>query len=484
MAVIKLSTNITDIRGKSGGSVFAKNKGGNYFRANPKPVQQNTLRHQARKIIFADISQKWRSLTPEQQQSWNDAAVNFPQINKVGDQMFLSGANLFQQMNTSLKTIRKPLISVPPAVPTLPDFPNAETIYPDWYQYMPNASLSVKQTVDMSVIPELFSEIPPGILANNNGFTFVANVMLESRILNAMPLATSFTVFYFMFANNVKISYSITRDSLDSFSWQCRLFIGVDEAGLLSGGFDPSNINIWTPIYISFETGTDGGFYCGYSRNNDYEFNNTYTGTIPAGDMLEFGIIFETDDTIVFRKINNIRMYDRVMYAAEMLDARYSYIFGDEILVFDFVNNSNTASFSSVPSSNGVFLTTNPASDILQFLTRENVMFAPRFDIVNWSSSLTNFVMNIYSSGPISAGRIGKRSGVRRINSYRPDINTFRKLSLDYEKVYTYTPVGSIVDFFIEVVDIDSGIKKGAPAKTKKKVIKFKAGSDLSDTVN
>lgn len=484
MAVIKLSTNITDIRGKSGGSVFAKNKGGNYFRANPKPVQQNTLRHQARKVIFADISQKWRLLTPEQQQSWNDAAVNFPQINKVGDQMFLSGANLFQQMNTSLKTIRRPQISVPPAVPSLPDFPNAETIYPDWYQYMPNASLFVKQTIDAPIIQDLVSAIPSGILANDNGFTFVANVMLESRILNAMPLATRFPVFEFVFTNVVKVIYSITRDSLDSFSWRCELLIAGVEAGVVTGGFDPENIDIWTPIYISFETGTNAGFYCGYSRNNDYEFNSTYTGTLPAGELQQFTIFFEQDDTIVFRKINNIRMYDRVMYAAEILDARYSYIFGDEILVFDFVNNSNTASYSSVPSSNGVFLATDPQTEISQFLTKENVMFAPRFDIVNWSSPLTNFVMNIYSSGPISAGRIGKRSGIRRINSYYPDIDTFRKLSLHYEKVYTYTPVGSIVDFFIEVVDIDSGIKKGTPVKTKKKVLKFKAGSDLSETVN
>ena len=484
MAVIKFSTNITDVRGKSNGSVFAKNKGGNYFRANPKPVQQHTIRHQVRKVLFSDVSQQWRSLTPEQQKAWNDASINFPQINKVGDQMFLSGANLFQKLNTSLKTIGGVEILLPPSMPTLPEFPDAKTIYPLNFQYMPNRSIRAKVDPVTNEFDALELEPTTGSLPLSTGFTYVENVVFESLILKALAVGSEYPVLHVVFTDNVELDVTIKRDTIDTWSWSAKLLKSSIEIGALSGGITPNEMDIWLPLFISFEFGANALFIGGVSRNIQYDETNTYTGTIPVVEISKMSLFFGLSTTPAVRERNCIRIYGNPSQGAELLNMKFNYIIGNELAIFDFKNNDVDRTYSALEVSHTEYFYTKNGASIIPWLNNKSVMYGPRFDIINVESELTGYVINVYTSGPISPGRTGKRSGERLVGTYFPEANIFRNLPFDYEDTYAFTPAGSIVDFFIEVVDEQSGIKLKTKKKTKKDVTKFKPGSELSDTVN
>lgn len=122
MAKIKLGTIVTDISGKVGGNVFAKNKAGAYIRrkstiSNPQSVAQMLVRG-----VFASLSQGWRNLSDVNRQSWIDGAANFMRMNVFGDNVKLSGKALFQSLNQNLLNVGLAQIDtcpVPSEVPSV-----------------------------------------------------------------------------------------------------------------------------------------------------------------------------------------------------------------------------------------------------------------------------------------------------------------------------------------------------------------------------
>lgn len=103
MATIKFGIGIADIRGKIGGTVFQRNKNGAFARTLHKPINSNTVYDQYWKANVSFYSKLWRQLTDEDRSSWAVAAIQFPQTNRVGDTVFLSGYQLYQKTNQNLE---------------------------------------------------------------------------------------------------------------------------------------------------------------------------------------------------------------------------------------------------------------------------------------------------------------------------------------------------------------------------------------------
>lgn len=117
MAKIKLSAiAVTDIRGKAGGTVFSKNKGGAYFKNFAIPTNPKTLAQQAVRAMFGAISQMWSTLTQAQRNGWKELASNRPYTDIFGDTKYLSGFNLFQQLNSNLSNTGQTLIQDDPGI--------------------------------------------------------------------------------------------------------------------------------------------------------------------------------------------------------------------------------------------------------------------------------------------------------------------------------------------------------------------------------
>lgn len=86
--------------GKLAGSVFSHNKGGQYIRQFVVPTNPNTTSQNQVRAYMANLSARWGSiLTQSQRDGWIDYAANVPQINALGDEIFVTGLNQYVRAN-------------------------------------------------------------------------------------------------------------------------------------------------------------------------------------------------------------------------------------------------------------------------------------------------------------------------------------------------------------------------------------------------
>lgn len=124
MATIKFSAVVSDVRGKIGGNVFARNKGGNYIRAFAMPLNPNSTFQQTIRNRMKSLHASYQSLSAARIQAWKNFAPGYPFANKVGESLPLSGQQLFLKLNGNLKAVGASIIPEPSpktAVAALPD---------------------------------------------------------------------------------------------------------------------------------------------------------------------------------------------------------------------------------------------------------------------------------------------------------------------------------------------------------------------------
>jgi len=105
---------IIDGRGKVGGHVASKNRGGSYLRTKVTPVNaQNASQNEVRNR-FSGLSQAWRGLTAEQRSAWIAAVGDYSRTDIFGDSHNPTGFNLYQRLNNNLLTIGQAALTTPP----------------------------------------------------------------------------------------------------------------------------------------------------------------------------------------------------------------------------------------------------------------------------------------------------------------------------------------------------------------------------------
>lgn len=113
-AKVKYGEMIADMRGKINGTVHSKNRSGQYMRNKTSPVNPQTASQSGVRNSFSTFAQGWRSLTQAQRDSWTSAAENFTKTNVFGDNVKLTGANLYMSLNRNIATAGGVAISDPP----------------------------------------------------------------------------------------------------------------------------------------------------------------------------------------------------------------------------------------------------------------------------------------------------------------------------------------------------------------------------------
>lgn len=111
MAKIKFGAFLTDMRGKVGGTIFSRNKGGAYTKNKVTPLNPQTHGQQVQRQRLSAFAQAWRELTDAQRTGWNEGAGDFPLVNVFGDTYTLAGNMLYNQLNLNLAKIGAPAIS-------------------------------------------------------------------------------------------------------------------------------------------------------------------------------------------------------------------------------------------------------------------------------------------------------------------------------------------------------------------------------------
>lgn len=111
---IKFGSLMTDGRGKIGGHVASKNRGGAYLRTKVTPVNPQTSYQNVARARITDNSQDWRGLTQTQRNAWNAAVSNWQKTDIFGDLKTPSGLNLFVRLNSNITEANGTALTEPP----------------------------------------------------------------------------------------------------------------------------------------------------------------------------------------------------------------------------------------------------------------------------------------------------------------------------------------------------------------------------------
>ena len=162
MAKIKFGMMMTDARGKLGGQVFSKNRGGAYVRTKVTPSNPRSLTQMESRSNLGVVSSAWSSLTVQDRASWNSAVDEFKRTDIFGDLKTPSGKNLFVRLGKNLLGIGVGFASVAPTKMEIEPItataveinPSAET-----FSLVGQATIPVGMTAQISATPTL----SPGI---------------------------------------------------------------------------------------------------------------------------------------------------------------------------------------------------------------------------------------------------------------------------------------------------------------------------------
>lgn len=121
MALVKLGSLVSDIRGSVGGTVFTRNKSGAIVRQRTVPINPNTARQSTIRAIIAQVSASWApGTTQAQKDAWGVFAANMLQPNKVGEAIQISGFNQFARANQTLLNAGLAAVADAPVIFNLP----------------------------------------------------------------------------------------------------------------------------------------------------------------------------------------------------------------------------------------------------------------------------------------------------------------------------------------------------------------------------
>lgn len=100
MALIKFGGGVVGMAGKIGGTVYARNRYGQYARSWANPVNPRSDRQTAIRGIIGALGDLWgQTLTDDQRASWENYASNVEMKNRLGETIQLSGFNHFCRSN-------------------------------------------------------------------------------------------------------------------------------------------------------------------------------------------------------------------------------------------------------------------------------------------------------------------------------------------------------------------------------------------------
>lgn len=89
-----------EFRGSQGNTTASRNTSGAYLRNRVTPVNPNTTRQQAVRGIFAALANVWlNTLTQANRDAWNLYAASVTHKDPFGQDIYLTGYNMFQRSN-------------------------------------------------------------------------------------------------------------------------------------------------------------------------------------------------------------------------------------------------------------------------------------------------------------------------------------------------------------------------------------------------
>lgn len=87
--------------GSQGATTYARNRYGQYARQRVVPTNPQTARQNAVRNVFASLANAWNQiLTTAQRAGWNAYAAQVPMVNRLGQQIYVTGINHYIRSNS------------------------------------------------------------------------------------------------------------------------------------------------------------------------------------------------------------------------------------------------------------------------------------------------------------------------------------------------------------------------------------------------
>ncbi len=123
---VKKGVGISAIKGKLGGFVIQDPTAGTIVKVKTAATYPKTLAQSLSKALFVLVNASWRNLTILQQSAWTAASIDFPRTDIFGTTYYLTGFELFSEINNNrIRSGLNPLV-VPPAPVVIPGYTKLE----------------------------------------------------------------------------------------------------------------------------------------------------------------------------------------------------------------------------------------------------------------------------------------------------------------------------------------------------------------------
>ena len=110
---VKFGALMVDGRGKAGGSVFSKNRGGSYMKNKTTPTNPRTTAQTMQRQLLGQLAGQWRKFTQDVRNAWKAATADYPKKNIFGDTITLAGNALYNSLNANLAKVNEPPLTLP-----------------------------------------------------------------------------------------------------------------------------------------------------------------------------------------------------------------------------------------------------------------------------------------------------------------------------------------------------------------------------------
>jgi hypothetical protein len=123
MAIVRFGPIVIGVRGTVGGLTFSANGSVPYVRQWAAPARRRTTSQSGKRAWFAEIRNKWNTLTPAQVAGWDALAASPPEddYDPFGQLIYLSGSAWFMRVNMRRFQVGQMLlVAAPPSVPVDP----------------------------------------------------------------------------------------------------------------------------------------------------------------------------------------------------------------------------------------------------------------------------------------------------------------------------------------------------------------------------
>lgn len=487
MPKIRLSALATDIKGKSGGSVFSTNAGGTYFRNNPSGTGSKKPATSNRKQLFASLSQSWRNLSNAQQVAWSEAGILYPTTNAWGETRIPKGFELFMQLNGNLQAAGESLLLVPVAPRGLPAINSLEFTAPEQFQligqrgFCPDSNTSAELSghgyladfIDDDIIQQERFYCTRFSLNQSNDSIFLNPAVINLFLIDSNGVSLkayfeklSFSDYTFVTFYQDKDGYDVRQSSSAISAERLKdIHIGIQFSDVPN---DPIGLylNGVRQIMSVSETGSP----------------------IPQPNMVADLFIGYSDMSGAQVILQDFRVYMGTLSARNARLVSHGYVLTSELDFWPFskIDDGTFENLCSAGRAITISEEVGTPSNFAAFLKPFTAISCPNVEITLSPIEEINFKIQVLTSDFVSAGK-SSISVVKKTIGYFEALDVSElDIRTELENLLKFTLGGTTLFLSVRLLDVTSGqvgvLTDVLPANGTKP--RFKAGAEISGKVN